>query len=304
MSKCMTRENRQIAKEAAVKEYIDAYNRKEYITLGYLSKKYGMKRNTISKYIKEAGGTVINKTNWIAFDESVFDVIDTEEKAYWLGFLYADGHLGYKHNNIELGIDKLDYNHLVKFRDFLKLTGEKSITFSENICRVRVSSPNMHEKLIEKGCTPRKTLTLKFPTEDIVPTRLIRHFLRGYVDGDGSLGIYYSKKGTYDCGLNICGTPEFLTEAMLKIDVLKGCVLYDVKNTPVFKLSYKCLAARKVARLLYENSNIYLDRKYNIYKKFCRYEQECSNAKSSKIGEGWNANPEVIADISKGFATP
>ena len=300
----MTRESRLIAKAEVVKEYIDAYNRKEYLTLGYLSKKYHMKRDTISKYIKEAGGVVINKTNWVAFDENVFDVIDTEEKAYWLGFLYADGHVGYKHNNIELGIDKRDYDHLVKFRYFLKLKSDKSITFSENICRVRVSSPNMHQKLIEKGCTPRKTLTLKFPTIDIVPDRLIRHFLRGYVDGDGSLGLYHSKKGTDDSCLHICGTPEFLTSAMLKIGVFKGCNLYDVKNTPIFNLTYKCLAARKVARLLYENSNIYLERKYNIYQKFCRYEQECSNAKSSKIGEGWNVNPEVIADIAQGSATP
>lgn len=59
----MTRESRLIAKAEVVKEYIDAYNRKEYLTLGYLSKKYGMKRDTISKYIKEAGGVVINKTN-------------------------------------------------------------------------------------------------------------------------------------------------------------------------------------------------------------------------------------------------
>lgn len=300
----MTIEHRQILKEAAVKEYIDAYNRKEYISLGYLSKKYHMKRDTISKYIKEAGGTVINKTNWTPFDEHVFDVIDNEEKAYWLGFLYADGYIGATHNNIELGIHVMDLDHLTKFKKFLKIKNDKGIAIRDNICRIRISSPNMHKQLVEKGCTPRKTWTLRFPNTSIVPDSLIRHFLRGYCDGDGSLGLYKFAAGTTEACISMCGNLEFITAVMLKIGVQKSCNIYQRKDTNIVSLNYRCVSARKVARLLYENSTIYLDRKYKIYESFCRFEQECPKAKSSKIGEDWNVNPEVISDITKGSETP
>lgn len=64
-------------------------------------------------------------------------------------------------------------------------------------------------------------------------------------------------------------------------------------NNLAFKLHYTNAKARVVARKLYENSNMYLNRKYNIYKEFCRFEEESSIAKSTKIGESCDANTEV-----------
>ena len=49
---------------------------------------------------------------------------------------------------------------------------------------------------------------------------------------------------------------------------------------------------------------IYLDRKYNKYLEFCRLEEESSKRLSSKIGEGCDANPEVISEITKGLEIP
>lgn len=61
--------------------------------------------------------------------------------------------------------------------------------------------------------------------------------------------------------------------------------------------------ARKFARYLYENAKIYLDRKYKKYNEFCRIEEESSRRKSSKIGEGCDANTEVSSVITKGTET-
>ena len=71
----MTREDRLIAKNAVVKEYIDAYNRKEYLTLGYLSKKYHMKRDTISKYIKE-NASILEKQFFPAYEYLIAELTD------------------------------------------------------------------------------------------------------------------------------------------------------------------------------------------------------------------------------------
>ena len=64
----------------------------------------------------------------------------------------------------------------------------------------------MWEALNNAGCVPNKSLILKFPSSNIVPTKLLRHFIRGYVDGDGCLCITKPEK----IELSILGTEEFL----------------------------------------------------------------------------------------------
>lgn len=61
------------------------------------------------------------------------------------------------------------------------------------------------------------------------------------------------------------------------------------------------MIARKVARYLYEKATVYLDRKYEKYLYFCRLEEESSLRKSSKIGEGWDANTEITSKMAKGL---
>ena len=90
---------------------------------------------------------------------------------------------------------------------------------------------------------------------------------------------------------------------------IKGFIKNKSSKTNVnkaFELKYAGTKARKIARLLYENSNVYLDRKYKIYENFCRYEEESSSnrIKSSKISRSWDANTEVISGITKGSETP
>lgn len=70
-----------------------------------------------------------------------------------------------------------------------------------------------------------------------------------------------------------------------------------------FQLIFGDVISRKIARLLYQNASVYLNRKYNKYLEFCRLEEESSLRKSSKIGESCDANAEVISKIAKGSET-
>lgn len=53
-----------------------------------------------------------------------FEIIDTEEKAYWLGFLYADGSVSSSEDKIELGLAEQDMHHIEKFRDFIGINNK------------------------------------------------------------------------------------------------------------------------------------------------------------------------------------
>ena len=305
MSNCK-RENKQKLINAAVQEYIDAYNNMKTISLGELSKKYGFKRSTISKYIKLAGGTVVNRTTGQNFNYEVFKNIDTEEKAYWLGVLYADGCCTTNYS-VELTVHKDDIDILKKYCKFLEIK-EDRIKYYKNIVRVRVCHKYLWQSLVEKGCVRRKSLILKFPDETIFQkSELIRHFMRGYCDGDGCLRYYTNKKGATICDLEVVGTREFLLKFQTILDI-RGGILRNASctsnHTKIYKLSYRCMPARAVARVLYTNNHICLERKFNVFKSFCRFEEESSNVKSSKIGEGCDANPEVISWITKGQDKP
>ena len=136
-----------------------------------------------------------------------------------------------------------------------------------------------------KGCTPKKSLTLTFPDKKVFSnSRLIYDFIRGYCDGDGYLGAY-KKDGKMKTDISFVGTKLFLIdlEEFLGISGYIRNKSYGDNTNQAYELKYSGTKARMVARLLYENSNIYLDRKYKIYKNFCRFEEESSTAKSSKI---------------------
>ena len=100
----------------AIEEYINTsiYER----SIQKLSDKYGLNRKTIVKYLNEREIEITNTHGKIPFNENVFDTIDTEEKAYWLGFLYADGCVSSSDNEIEISLK--DKEHLEKFQKAIK----------------------------------------------------------------------------------------------------------------------------------------------------------------------------------------
>ena len=78
-----------------------------------------MSRSRLSKKFKTEGIEIIHPQNYTKFNDTIFESIDTEEKAYWLGFLYADGSISSTNNTIELSLKSSDINHLIKFKYFL-----------------------------------------------------------------------------------------------------------------------------------------------------------------------------------------
>jgi intein/homing endonuclease len=244
----------------SLKLAIDYYNQNN-IGIQKCANMFNLTPSFLFKYIKQYSKTRVATKDAITFDTKVFDVIDTEEKAYWLGFSFADGYIS-DDGNYELSLGAKDYNHLLKFGEFIK--NKDKVRLKDYRCRCSMRNKHFCDTLNNYGHTPRKSLTLKFPDLSIFKSKdLIRHFIRGYIDGDGCIGIY---KNT--AKISILGTIDFLN-SINKILPNKGNIrLPKNKNQYVFE-SYGP-KAHKNLEYLFKDSTIYLDRKYTKYQDICR----------------------------------
>lgn len=264
-----------------------------------ISEKFNLNRNSVNRVIKLAGIARGPRESQLRykFNENIFDSIDTEEKAYWLGFLYADGYVSVENNkhHLVLALATKDKSHIEKFNNFLQSNypiHDYVISSGEFIgkeySKVTVNSPHLINTLISYGCTPRKSLTLKFPDKTIFKNEdLIRHFIRGYFDGDGSVFISNEKhwrNGTITKVIHyrFLGTKDFL-EQVDSLICLKGSIT-NPKRSKAFELAYK--RKKKVLpffKYLYDKSTIYLDRKRDIFINYIK--EECSETIISQLNK-------------------
>lgn len=234
----------------------------EEISLTKLAKELGISRGNLSANLKKDGVTVINRQNQVRFNENVFEKIDNEQKAYWLGFLYADGYIGTEQNTIELSLKSSDIGHLKKFANFLEFDNSKHIFQDKIRCRLSFRNKKIKEDLCNLGCIPQKSLVLKFPSREQVSSTFISHFVRGYIDGDGSLMINTKHTGGR---INVLGTKDFL-QGMIESMKWKPNSIRKVSNENIYTVEWGAIQdVVNYLNQLYEKATIYLDRKYNKY---------------------------------------
>lgn len=199
-----------------------------------------------------------------AQNENFFDVIDTERKAYWLGFLFADGNV-FK-NQLSLSIHIKDMELLEEFKKDLNLDSKITIRHRPSSIMGQVSMRSTHicNVLKQYGIVPNKTYVTKHLPE--VPLNLLPHFLRGLVDGDGWVTI--DQKGYYHIGFvsNFSSVCEDFKRYcnILTGDLCKAKVTTKGNDTAfAFQVQSK-EATKKLATILYKDNNICLSRKYRL----------------------------------------
>ena len=206
-------------------------------------------------------------------NDSYFEKIDTEHKAYWLGFIYADGFINTTEDVIGISLSKEDINHLEKFKDDVEFTGPihnyKGKGFIEiDYVRIVIRSKQMKQNLISLGVYENKTDILKFPTLNQVPKELIYHFIRGYIDGDGSITYgHIQKNGNKNYSIKITGTLDIIQSIQHVLNTnVKLEQRYPDRNTDNWSLTIGGnKQVERILDLLYGNANVFLDRKYNRY---------------------------------------
>lgn len=234
---------------------------------------YQVSRTVIKRILETQNEGIIirNRTSKYQYQQDIFEIVDTAEKAYWLGFLAADGcNYQREHNaSIIINISEKDIEHLNKFKQFCKTDAEiKSYIGYEGfsnqtpMCKITLNSKKISNDLIDKGILPNKSLILQPPK---ISKEFYKPFILGYFDGDGSI----SKTSQYNnYSISIQGTKEILTWIC---EVLNWDAKLEKRNTNSKNNSYyiRCGGTNKpyqILNQLYTSCETHLDRKFNIYK--------------------------------------
>jgi DNA invertase Pin-like site-specific DNA recombinase len=265
-----------------IERIIELYKRG--VSAKQLGFKFGIDKRRVQKWASN-NDILRNKNDshrFTEFNQHIFDVIDTPQKAYWLGFFYADAYNCDITNTFSLTLAGIDYDHLVKLTKFIELPVEKIIVYNppevlgENdaeyaTCSVKMYSKHVCSKMTELGCMRAKSFLIKYP--EWLPKELNVHFIRGIIDGDGSI---YMKNKNNEWKINLVSTKECLskieeiimleTECSLKTNYLSK----TNNNTYIFNTGGN-QKVKKICDWLYKESapETRLDRKYQKYLDLC-----------------------------------
>lgn len=251
------------------------------ITLTSLCIKYGVSPHVFDLMLKHKK----LKKRRILLQENTshtfFDNINEEIKAYLLGFYYADGCIS--NNKLQIGVDFKDKEIIDYFKENIaplnKITEYISKRKNKNgsythMFSLTINSDKICEKLEKYGMGHRKTYK---ELEDLsfIQDNVMRHFIRGYFDGDGS--VYYHKgKKKYKLKNGTIKEYEYINRIWYIISYtkphlviiqnwlyrngIKANVYNDGRDNFILSVTKKD-SFFKLRDLLYNNSNFFLKRK-------------------------------------------
>lgn len=244
-------------------EIIDDYTKKG-MTLAEIGKKFHSKGDTISKYLKSWGIPINRRKKNRLMNEKFFSIIDSAEKSYFLGLLFADGSVVLNSERapyVSLELVEKDKEILEIFRSLLNCQNDLYYNKRDNrengTYTFGVRSQLLADDLAKFNIIPNKTYET---TQVIFPENFLIDFLRGYIDGDGS--IYQDAQGWH---LNITGhsksvISQFQEQLDKLIEKTKPNAITCYQN--VYKAVWNGQDAKQIINILYlKNDGIALSRK-------------------------------------------
>ena len=256
------------------REIINLYYAEKELSFRDISIKANVSERAVSRVLREANINTRLKNKYTIKNENYFDCIDTEFKAYILGFICADGYIGVHDDFCMVLSDIYDenYNTLKHLKDELDtdLTIQHRHT-KEGYGNYTFKFSNSHivSSLIDLGITHNK---LKSRTSiPNIPHSLIRHFVRGLFDGDGSICKYWDNTDNRErIELSFLGNPNLLLQVAQVIEHECSTSIFNYKNVRRIENLYK-ISSRGLKKIslikdyLYNNANYYLNYKHERF---------------------------------------
>ena len=207
-----------------------------------------------------------------------FDNIDTPNKAYILGLIFADGNnfSGGRHYTITIVLQEEDFEVLESIRKEIEY--EHPLFYDQrniknpkhkNTYRLVIQDEYMSKQLNNLGVVNNKSLKVKFP--DYISDELMPHFIRGYFDGDGSISYDYKRNKAHT---SLCGTYDFVSHVseILHNMGVNNYITHPKQsgdhNTYVMKTCGN-KSTYNYLTWLYTDAGIKMERKYQRYLNFC-----------------------------------
>lgn len=220
-----------------------------------------------------------------SFNEHFFDELN-EKSSYWLGFLYADGYTRMKDGKsgeLKLKLKDTDKSHIEKFLTDIECDKpiKCGIDGKSKFCSVTVYSNLLVNRLFDLGCVNNKTFKIIFPN---IEPNLIKHFVRGYFDGDGCISKIKNK--WYH--VSIAGNEGFIT-SLKKFLSDNGVYKLNIYSSGKIKiLSITNLTdVFKFKNIIYSDDTVFLERKKNkfneVINNFVSKEEFCDLIKKNNL---------------------
>lgn len=273
--------------EEIIKEILQKYDNGQSITS--LNKEYHTTkvRDLLienNRQVPESRKGIGGRKRQCTLNENYFQELDSKDKAYFLGFIYADGFITKpSHGQNILGLTLAEIEPIDKFKKYIQTNKKvgyykKTNSYSNQSYeyKLALNSDKLVSDIEKLGVIERKTLTLTFPNlrEDLIP-----HFIRGYFDGDGSVFLHRDSRKEYSyneyLGINICGTKEFLTALTKHLPFLEeGQCIYkeERKETNCWNLKMASnIRSLELYHYMYKDCNdLYLSRKREKFENFIK----------------------------------
>lgn len=253
-------------------EIIDKYTNKN-ICQSEIAKSFDVSTKRIKKILLEYEVEIRPCQDFLRkfkVNENFFDEIDSEEKAYFLGILWADGSHDPSKRLVRLQLWDKDKDLIEKLNRLVH--PERPIYFWglnhkhptwQDTYTLRITSKRISDRLLELGMHRAKTFTLEFP--NFIPENLMNHFLRGYIDGDGHFHSRY---------VNVLGNEIFASGFQLFVERVVGvrCTILDRPDSKIktFNINGR-VQSMKFLNWLYEGATIYMERKFQTYLEFKKF---------------------------------
>ena len=251
------------------------------MSLREIERVYNINRHYLSKKLEEIGVKTSKGNHYRKYfhDFDYFEIIDNHEKAYFLGLLMADGYITDNskiHGQDCFGI-ALSYGDgyiIESLKRHIKATNPVHEYFQEDsgdgfgefhYKRLLLRSQKTVDDLIDKGVIKQKTLTKSFPNSTQVPDEFIYSYLRGYLDGNGSIVLDKLSNGEYSPYLSFTTSENFAKGLKKKFN----CVISKDKRANAWNARFSKDNSVKILKRIYKHSTkeTRLDRKYQKYLK-------------------------------------
>jgi hypothetical protein len=204
-----------------------------------------------------------------------FNEINTEEKAYWLGMLYADGNIFNKGTHTyrtSLGLFVRDKSHVERFAFHFKKTVKVFKNGKSQIARCEINNIVLYKSLVTKGFVDNKSLKNITQVFDHIPDNLMHHFIRGIFDGDGSI-FKVLRRNQMTVGFHVSFVGSLFTLERIRSLVSHRVSVSNPKLIPkrganTFEIVWNRIdEIKKIYNWMYNDTTLYLERKYRIFEE-------------------------------------